>query len=84
MVVSVTVVFPVSCLNTSADKVVVEHDTYRYWTHVEAYPMHVDPLVVIPTARACFLDAITFVFNGELDWSYLHTTRPYGVFSTHL
>lgn len=44
---------------------IIEASTYRYWTHVEEYPMHLKPNHVLPRARACFLHAMTFLYNGE-------------------
>ena len=52
--------------NKRLDKLVVASDSWVYWTHVEEYPMHLDPHVVLPKARARFWSAITFLSSGAL------------------
>jgi hypothetical protein len=46
------------------DVIVIQSDTWDYWTYVEEYPMHLDMRVVLPQALARFLSGITFVSNG--------------------
>ncbi|KAJ3531425.1 hypothetical protein NM688_g7576 [Phlebia brevispora] len=50
----------------SGPDLIIEQSTYRYWTHVEEYPMHLKVDHILPRAQTCFLHALTYLYNERI------------------